>query len=143
MKLQELLQYTRTRTKETLLITVPCRFFPPYQKFYKRIYTKGYLSLYELKKSPFNSQYGFRKGHSTNQAILEFVSKVVDSLEVGNHLLCVFLDLSKAFDTIDHEILLYKLEIYGVKGIALDWFRNYLTDCKPYTEIENFRSDSQ
>ena len=59
-------------------------------------------------------------------AIIELVDKVVSALERNDGSLGIFLDLSKAFDTIDHDILLYKLEYYGFRGTFLDWFKSYL-----------------
>ena len=67
-------------------------------------------------------QFGFRTNHSTYMAIIELVDKVVSAVERNESTLGIFLDISKAFDTIDHDILLYKLEYCGFRGIVLDWF---------------------
>ena len=75
-----------------------------------------------------NSQYGFRSNHSTEHAAIEFVDRVAQKLDEGEIPFSIFIDLSKAFDTLDHNILLQKLQHYGIRGIALNWFKSYLTE---------------
>ena len=73
------------------------------------------------------SMASFRANYSTQLAVIDLIDKITQSLDKSQNTIGVFLDLSKAFDTIDHDILLNKL-VYGVRGIALDWFRSYLSD---------------
>ena len=78
----------------------------------------------------YSNQYGFRANHSCEHAVGQVIGTVVKGLENHQYIACVLLDLSKAFDTIDHEILLHKLELYGIRGQTLSWFESYLSDCK-------------
>ena len=73
-------------------------------------------------------QYGFRKNKSTNQAIIELIEKINGAIDESKFTIGIFLDLSKAFDTVDHEILIKKLEYCGIRGLTLQWFRNYLSN---------------
>ena len=76
------------------------------------------------------SQYGFRKGHSTELAALELVDRIGKELDNKTTPISVFLDLSKAFDTLDHEILITKLKYYGIESNGIDWFISYLSNRK-------------
>ena len=88
-----------------------------------------------------NSQFGFRQNHSTTHAILYFINHIATAIDKHLHSLGIFLDLSKAFDTINHEILLKKLSYYGIRGKALDWYRSYLTGRKQFVCINDSNSN--
>ena len=70
-------------------------------------------------------QHGFRKHRSVQTALLDFTDKISDTLDKNNKAIGLFLDLSKAFDTVNHEILLQKLNYYGCSGTELEWFTSY------------------
>ena len=78
----------------------------------------------------YNSQYGFRSGHNCENAIGELLSAVLKGFQSNKYTVGVFLDLSKAFDTLKHSILLEKLHYYGIQSTALNWFRSYLNNRK-------------
>ena len=88
----------------------------------------------------FHNQFGFRHGHSTSSAILELIHKVTQAIEKKEFTLSVFIDLSKAFDMIDHSILLHKLRYYGIRGISLKWFESYLNNRQQFTVINGIES---
>ena len=95
----------------------------------KIIYTRVYSFLQDTGQI-YDNQYGFRANHSCEHTVGQLVGSVVKGLENRHNVACVMLDLSKAFDTIDHTVLLAKLELYGVRGRPLAWFKSYLTDRK-------------
>ena len=81
------------------------------------------------------SQYGFREKRSTEHAILEIINQIQTNMDRKLYTCGIFIDLQKAFDTVDHTILVKKLDHYGVRGIVNDWFTSYLTAPKQITEI--------
>ena len=93
----------------------------------KVMYTRTYRFLNDTNQI-FGSQYGFRTRHSCDNAIGELLGNIVKNQELGKYTIALFLDLSKAFDTLKHKILLSKLEIYGIRGLCLDWFKSYLSN---------------
>ena len=95
----------------------------------KVLYSRTYKFL-EKHDKLYVSQYGFREGHSCENAISELVSEIVKGQQEGLYTLALFLDLSKAFDSLEHNVLLKKLERYGIRGKTNDWFASYLQDRK-------------
>ena len=91
----------------------------------------------------YKHQYGFRKAHNTTHAVLQFLHKIDGALnkETPEYTLGIFLDLKKAFDNVDHEILLRKLDHYGFRGVSGTWFQNYLQDRYQYVCIKGTNSE--
>jgi len=75
-----------------------------------------------------SSQHGFKQGHSTENAILDIVNAIQSNMDAGKFSCGVFVDFKKAFDTVDHSILLEKLARYGFRELINDWFRSYLQE---------------
>ena len=89
----------------------------------------------------FQNQFWFRKNNSTTFALLEITEKINETIDNKNYGCGIFIDLCKAFDTVNHEILLRKLEHYGIRGKVLFWFKSYLTNRKQYVpSMENLQN---
>ena len=86
--------------------------------------------------------WGIRKKYSTFLALMDLVDNISKNIDEGNYSIGIFLDLSKAFDTIDHTILLDKWCRYGVRGVTLNWFKHYLNDRKQFVSYNNTTSVS-
>ena len=89
----------------------------------------------------YKSQYGFCENHSTEYAALELIDHISNNLDNDKVPFSIFLDLSKAFDTLDNTILTQKLKHYGIKGCALKLVKNYLSNRKQYVELNNVKSE--
>jgi hypothetical protein len=85
----------------------------------------------------YKNQFGFMKNRSTIDAITKFISDILNGFENGEFTIGMFLDLSKAFDTINHDILLQKLNRYGIRGSALDWVNSYFKNRSQTVKIKD------
>ena len=90
----------------------------------------------------YDKQFGFQTGHSTEHAIAQLVDQIYEAFEKNEYTLGVFIDLSKAFDTVDHSILLRKLELYGITDRNYAWIKSYLSNRLQYIQTdENSRTE--
>ena len=102
---------------------------------YKRLYT--FLNKNNV---IFNLQFGFRHQYFTSHVLINVTENIRKALDDGNTGCGVFVDLQIAFDTVDHQILLAKLNHYGIRGVSNDWFKFYLSNCNQYVSINGYES---
>ena len=116
----------------------PISVLPIFGKIFEKVLYNRLYSFFMSKNVIYNKQFGFRKNHSTSHAINYSVNKIISELQPRNH---VIIDLSKAFDTLDHSKLIIKLEHYGIRGMSLDLLKSYLTNRQQYTDLNGTESD--
>ena len=119
----------------------PISVLPIFGKIFEKILYNRLYSFFTSKSVIYKKQFGFRKKHSTGHAINYSINKIIDELQTRNHVIGIFIDLGKAFDTIDHNKLVSKLEHYGIRGTCLALLKSYLTGQQQYTNLNNTESD--
>ena len=102
---------------------------------------KKLYSFFERNNCLYNFQFGFRHRHSTTHTLVKICDQIQKAIDKGQFACGVFIDLQKAFDTVNHKILLSKLSYYGVRSNALDWFESYLTMRTQYVTISGSTSE--
>jgi hypothetical protein len=118
----------------------PISVLPIFSKILERVVHNRLMNYINVNQILFKNQYGFRKNHSTSLALINLYDKISTGFDANEHTVGIFLDLSKAFDTVDHEILISKLEHYGIRGLALDWIKNYLFNRMQYVQYNGICS---
>ena len=118
----------------------PITLLPALSKILEKLLTKRINKFLQLHNLLDIKQYGFRPKHSTIDAVTQFIGHTLEGIEHNKSTLTIFLDFSKAFDTIDHSILLKKLPAYGIRGPAFDIIKSYLENRKQFCELSNTKS---
>ncbi|MFM9988300.1 RNA-directed DNA polymerase [Flavobacterium sp.] len=121
----------------------PISILPSFSKIYEKVVFNRLLAYLDSKHILCDSQYGFRRNHSTYMSLIDLYDRISVAIDKREFSIGVFIDLSKAFDTLDHSILLRKLEHYGVRGVALQWFNSYLSNRKQCVTLNGATSSIQ
>ena len=119
----------------------PISVLPAISKVLEKVMHQQLCTYFESQNLIFPSQYGFREKHNTEYAVIENIDRVIDCLENKQTPLNIFLDLSKAFDTLDHSILLSKLSHYGISGNSYKLCDSYLTNRLQFVEYDGIKSE--
>ena len=103
-----------------------------FDKIMEKLMHKRLYQFLEEHNILFENQFGFRKQKSTIHALIQITEQIKETIEKGKFGCGIFIDLKKAFDTVNHKILLTKLDHYGIRGTSLEWFQSYLSERKQY-----------
>ena len=140
MKISRIVPIFKAGDKSSLNNYRPISILPQFSKLLEKLFENRLLSFVEKNNVLNDNQYGFRQNRSTTIALFDLSQKVSTFLDNKLSALGIFVDLRKAFDTIDHGILLKKVEYIGVRGIALKWVASYLNNRKQYVCFLNENS---
>ena len=113
----------------------PISLISVFDKIREKIIHPRLYNFLELHNILYENQFGFRKDNSTIYALMQITERIKESINNGKFGCGIFIDLRKAFDTVNHDILLLKLEHYGIRDNMLNWFKSYLSNIKQYVYL--------
>ena len=119
----------------------PISLLPYVSKIFERVLFNQLYEYFDRNDLLTQHQYGFRKNHSTEFAAMELIDRVANLLELGKIPFNLYIDLSKAFDVLNHDILLSKLEFYGLNELTIKLIKNYLSNRSQFCQYYDASSD--
>ena len=119
----------------------PILLLPQFSKILEKLFNNRLTSYLKANRIFYNGQYGFCKDHSTALVLMDLVEHITNCVDTKRVTIGVFVDLKKVFDTINHKILLNKLEMYGIRDMALEWLQNYLSERQQYVNFQGVNSE--
>ena len=137
MKIARVIPLFKSGDKSTFTNYRPISILPAFSKILERIVYNRILSYLNERNILSDSQFGFRKNHSTEYALSILYDRLSNAIDNNEYTAGIFLDLSKAFDTINHQILLEKLNHYGIRGVAHSWISSYLSNRKQFVQYDS------
>ena len=141
LKVAKVIPIFKSGEKDSVKNYRPISVLPCFSKILERImYNKLYKHLQD-NNILYPKQFGFQKFHSTDYAIVQLTDQILDTFEENKFTLGIFIDLSKAFDTVNHDIMLEKLKLYGVQNCYLNWFKSYLSQRKQYISFDQEKTE--
>jgi len=142
LKLAKVIPIFKSGDQSSLNNYRPISLLSSFSKIFERIIYNKIMSFLQANDILYPHQYGFRPNHSTIHPVIHLLSQVAEANNKtpSEYTLATFCDLSKAFDTISHDILLYKLHVYGIRGKANDLIRSYLSNRQQYVDFDSSKS---
>ena len=137
LKIPKIIPLFKGGSKLSITNYRPISLLPIFSKIIEQLMLSRLKSFLERNQIIFEHQYGFQKKKSTTLAVLDLLHNITESFEKKEFCAVVFLDFAKAFDTVNHDILVDKLESYGIRGVAKNWFKSYLTNSEQLVSIND------
>lgn len=141
LKLSRIIPLYKSDSPHELSNYRPISLLSPFSKILEKLMYKRLLSFINKHNILYKYQFGFRKSHSTTLALIEITDNLLTAIDNGLYTCGIFIDFSKAFDTINHDILLSKLNHYGVRGNSLNWFKSYLNNRLQFVDLNGIHSN--
>ena len=143
LKVAKVIRIYKAENPENFSNFRPISLLTNFSTIFERVMCKRLITFVEQYEILHCYQFGFRKNHSTSMALTHLVNKITSAIDRKETTAGVFLDLSKAFDTIDQDILFDKPEHYGISGIALTWIKSYFFERKQFVQFNQTCSSEQ
>lgn len=143
LKIAKVIPIFKTGDSDSVTNYRPISLLTSFSKIFEKVMHNRLSEFIERHDILYCCQFGFRKNHSTSLALTHLVNKITSAIDRKEVTAGVFLDLSKAFDTINHDILFVKLEHYGINGLALRWIKSYFLGRRQFVQFKDSRSSEQ